>query len=317
MLLCSPAGGDLLFEESLTEQGRNFANKIWNAFRLVKNWEVNDTIEQPQHSKMAINWFNNKLNQTIQKLDTQFEQFRLSEALMTVYRLFWDEFSSWYLEIIKPAYQQPIDKVTLNETLNIFDKLLHILHPFMPFITEEIWHYIDERKDGESIMIDNMPVATIFNEQDIILFEQVKEIVSGIRTIRKDKNIPQKNALELIIDKGDDQWPTQFESVIVKLASLSELSFDSADIDNAISFMVKTHKLHVPVGDLLDKDAELDKLQKELVYTKGFLNTVMKKLSNKRFVDNAPKNVVESERKKQSDAELKIKSIEQQIKSLL
>ncbi|MDA3865441.1 MAG: valine--tRNA ligase [Salinivirgaceae bacterium] len=316
MLLCSPAGGDLLFDESLPEQGRNFASKIWNAFRLVKNWEVDASIPQPEASETAVAWFENRLNEVAEKHDQQYDQFRLSEALMTVYRLFWDEFSSWYLEIIKPAYQQPIDAQTMKDTTRIFDRILHILHPFMPFITEEIWHYLGERKKGDSLMIDPEPQRGSYNKEDLELFEQAKEVVSGIRTVRKEKNIAMKDSLELFVNTGEDQWPAKYEAVIMKLGNISKMDKPAGNVDNATSFLVRTHELFIPVGDLIDTEAELEKLKAELEYTQGFLKTVMKKLGNERFVNNAPANVVEAEQKKKADAELKIQTLEQQISNL-
>ncbi len=316
MLLCSPAGGDLLFDESLPEQGRNFANKIWNAFRLVKSWEIDENIEQPEASKMATAWFDAKLNETSKKLDKQFEQFRLSEALMTIYKLFWDEFSSWFLEVIKPAYQQPIDKKTMSETTVLFDRLLHTLHPFMPFITEEIWHYLEDRKDGESLMITPARVAGKFDTRDLDLFEQAKEVVAGVRKVRKEKNIAMKEDLDLYVNKGDDTWPEKYESVICKLANAAQLSHTTAKVEDATSFLVRTHECFIPVGDMIDKDAELEKLNKELDYNRGFLKSVMKKLGNERFVNNAPEKVVEAERKKKDDAEQKIRTLEERIANL-
>jgi valyl-tRNA synthetase len=316
MLLCSPAGGDLLFDESLPEQGRNFSSKIWNAFRLVNSWEVDETLSQPDSAKMAIEWFSSKLNETATRLNEQFEQFRLSEALMTVYRLFWDEFSSWFLEMVKPPYQKPIDAITLKEVKSLFDKVLHLLHPFMPFITEEIWHYLEERNDGDSLMIDPMPDMSDYNKDDIALFEQVKEVVSNIRTVRKDKNIAMKDQVELLVKTGDDPWPEKFESVIIKMANISTLNKINDKVDNAASFMVRTHELFVPVGDLIDKDEEIEKLQKELEYTQGFLKSVIKKLGNERFVNNAPAQVVEAENKKKADAETKIAALKKQIENL-
>jgi len=316
MLLCSPAGGDLLFDESLPEQGRNFANKIWNAFRLVKTWEVDDNLDQPEASKMATAWLDAKLNETSKRLDKQFEQFRLSEALMTVYKLFWDEFSSWFLEIIKPAYQQPIDGKTMSETIVLFDRLLHILHPFMPFITEEIWHYLEERNAGESLMITPARKAGTYDSKDLDVFEQAKEVVAGVRKVRKEKNIAMKEGLDLFVNRGDDAWPEHYESVISKLANVNKLEHATAKVEDATSFLVRTHECFIPVGDMIDKEAELEKLNKELEYNKGFLNSVMKKLGNERFVNNAPEKVVEAERKKKDDAEQKIKTLEEQIANL-
>ncbi len=313
MLLCSPAGGDLLFDESLTEQGRNFGNKIWNAFRLVKSWQVDETIEQPESAKQTIEWFRHRLNSEIESINALYEKFRLSDALMAVYKLFWDEFSSWYLELIKPAYQQPIDKVSYEATLSFFDTMVKLLHPFMPFITEEIWQLIEDRKDGKSLMIEKMPKAESYNEEIIEAFESVKEIISGVRNIRNENNIAQKESLSLKI-KGDYQ--RQYDSCIVKMANLSDIQTTETKIEGAVTFMVKSAEFYIELGDLVDVEEELKKLNEELAYNKGFLNSVMKKLSNERFVNNAPEKVVNIEKKKKEDAELKIKVLEERIASL-
>ncbi len=312
MLLCSPAGNDLLFDESLIEQGRNFGNKIWNAFRLVKTWEIDKNIEQPEASKIAIDWFNSKLNKTIELIDDHYSKYRISDALMTSYKLFWDEFSSWYLEIIKPEYQKPIDNKTLNSTIEFFEKLLKLLHPFMPFITEEIWHLIEDRKDGESIMISLMPENTGFNNDTISKFENTKEVISSVRAIRKEKNIPMKKQLVLHV-KESDKFVDDFKTVISKLCNLSEISYTKQKIDNVVSFMVKTTEFFIPVGNMINKEEELKKLETELKYNEGFHISVSKKLSNEKFVNNAPEKVVEMEKKKLADAETKIKALKEQI----
>jgi valyl-tRNA synthetase len=316
MLLCSPAGNDILFDESLTEQGRNFGNKIWNAFRLIKSWEVDENIEQPESSKIAIEWFDSKLNQTIELLEDHFNKYRLSDALMTVYKLFWDEFSSWYLEMIKPAYQKPIDKYTIKTTTEFLDKLLKILHPFMPFITEEIWQILDQRVDGESIMISEMPKASKFNKSLISDLEIVKETISSIRTVRKDKNIPNKENLELDVKSNDTKYNSSYNSVIIKLANLTKIEEVQEKTENAISFMVGSNEFYIPMLETIDVEAELKKLEEDLKYQNGFLTAVTKKLSNERFVQNAPEKVVDIERKKQADAEAKIKALEEQIVNL-
>ncbi len=313
MLLCSPAGGDLLFDESLTEQGRNFGNKIWNAFRLVKSWQVDETIEQPESAKQTIEWFRHRLNSEIESINDLYEKFRLSDALMAVYKLFWDEFSSWYLELIKPAYQKPIDKVSYEETLSFFDTMVKLLHPFMPFITEEIWQLIEDRKDGKSLMVEEMPEAKPYREEIIEAFESVKEIISGVRNIRNENNIAQKESLSLKI-KGDYQ--RQYDSCIVKMANLSDIQTTDTKIESAVTFMVKSAEFYIELGDLVDVEEELKKLNEELAYNKGFLNSVMKKLSNERFVNNAPEKVVNIEKKKKEDAEIKIKVLEERIASL-
>lgn len=313
MLLCSPAGGDLLFDESLTEQGRNFGNKIWNAFRLVKSWQVDETIEQPESAKQTIEWFRHRLNSEIKEINDLYEKFRLSDALMAVYKLFWDEFSSWYLELIKPAYQKPIDKASYEKTLSFFDTMVKLLHPFMPFITEEIWQLIEDRKDGKSLMVEKMPKAESYNEEIIEAFESVKEIISGVRNIRNENNIAQKESLSLKI-KGDYQ--RQYDSCIVKMANLSDIQTTDTKIESAVTFMVKSAEFYIELGDLVDVEEELKKLNEELAYNKGFLNSVMKKLSNERFVNNAPEKVVNIEKKKKEDAEIKIKVLEERIAGL-
>ncbi|MEW5846547.1 MAG: valine--tRNA ligase [Bacteroidota bacterium] len=315
MLLCSPAGNDLLFDESLTEQGRNFCNKVWNAFRLVKGWQVDASAQQPESARAAVEWFNNVLNKAIEQCDDDFDKYRISEALMNLYKLFWDEFSSWYLEAIKPAYGQPIDAVTYNATLEIFEKILALLHPFMPFITEELWQHLRNRADGESIMVSQMPKSTGVDEELIKTFERVKETIAGIRNIRQEKNIAPKNLLKASIRTTN--WLSKgFEEIIKKLAGLELLSYTDGKIEGAASFMVGVDEVYVPLQGLIDVDEERQKILAELEYTRGFLNSVMKKLSNERFVNNAPPNVVELERKKQSDAEAKIKALEERLKEL-
>ncbi len=315
MLLCSPAGNDLLFDESLTEQGRNFCNKVWNAFRLVKGWQVDSRAQQPDSAKAAVEWFNNVLNKAIEQCDDDFEKYRISEALMNLYKLFWDEFSSWYLEAIKPAYGHPIDAATYNATLDIFEKMLALLHPFMPFITEELWQHLRNRADGESIMISQMPKSSGINEELIKTFERVKETIAGIRNIRQEKNISPKNLLKASI-RTANKLSNGCEEIIMKLAGLERLDYTSGKIDGAASFMVGVDEVYVPLLGLVDVDEERQKLLAELEYTRGFLDSVLKKLSNERFVNNAPANVVELERKKQSDAEAKIKTLEERLKEL-
>jgi len=315
MLFSSPAGNDLLFDEALTEQGRNFGSKIWNAFRLVKNWEVSETIEQPESAKAGIQWFEEKLKQSIITMDDHYSKYRLSDALMEVYTLFWNEFSSWYLEVVKPAYQQPIDKATYDATLAFFDKLLKVLHPLMPFITEEIWQLMEERKDGESIMIEAWPKAETYNESLTDRFEQVKEIISSIRNIRKEKNIAMKETLKLSII-ADGSYDKSFDNVISKMANLSEMEFTNEKLEGAVSFIVKNAEFFVPLGDLIDMDAEISKIEEELKYTQGFLKSVMKKLGNERFVSGAPEAVVAKEKTKLADAESKIQALEERLKQL-
>jgi valyl-tRNA synthetase len=313
LLLTAPAGNDLPFDESLCEQGRNFNNKIWNAFRLVKGWEVSDSIEQPESSKTAIQWFENILAKTVAELDDSFGKYRLSEALMAVYKLFWDEFSSWYLEMVKPAYQQPIDKKTYEATLGFFDSLLRLLHPFMPFITEELWQALGERKEGESIMMSAMPKGIAFDTAFIDTFEKIKETIAGVRTIRLQKNIPNKEELSLEV-MGD--YDTAYDSVILKMCNLSSITSVTEKGPTAASFLVGTTEFSVPLGSNIDVEAELKKLNEELKYLEGFLRSVAAKLSNEKFVANAKPEIVGNERKKEADAESKIKTIKESIANL-
>ncbi|MDH6353729.1 valyl-tRNA synthetase [Dysgonomonas sp. PH5-45] len=313
LLLTAPAGNDIPFDEALCEQGRNFNNKIWNAFRLIKGWEVDSAAEQPESAAIAVRWFKSVLAKTVDEMNDSFGKYRLSEALMNVYKLFWDEFSSWYLEMIKPAYQKPIDAATYRATLDFFDSLLRLLHPFMPFITEELWQALEERKDGESIMNTDMPRPTDFEGDYLSAFDVVKEIVSGIRTVRLQKNIPNKDVLELNVVGSFD---TAFAPVVKKMGNLLAINGVTEKPSAASSFMVGTTEFAIPLGDNVNVEEELAKMEEELKYTKGFLNSVMKKLSNERFVANAKPEVVEMERKKQADAESKIKTLEESIAGL-
>lgn len=316
MLLCSPAGNDLLYDDSLPEQGRNFANKIWNAFRLIRSWEIDETISQPDSSKVAVNWMGEVLNKSIDEIDQTFRKFRISEALMITYKLFWDEFSGWYLEIIKPEYQKPIDRQTYNATVSIFEKLMKIIHPFMPFITEEIWQYLGERKNGESIMISEMPEGGKFNKDILTAFESVKQTISSVRTVRKDKNLPLKEKIELMILEDQGNYNTGLLPVIRKMCNVSDISFVNVKQEGSAAFMTGTTEYYIPLAGKLDVEGEITKLKEELEYNLGFLKNVMKKLDNERFVSNAPANVLELERKKKSDAESKIKSLEEALKAL-
>ncbi len=314
MLLASSAGNDLLFDEALCEQGRNFNNKIWNAFRLVKGWEVSDEIEQPETAKIAIGWFENVLAKAVAEIEDQFSKYRLSEALMTVYKLFWDEFSSWYLEMAKPAYQQPIDRATYEATLSFFDSLLRILHPFMPFITEELWQAIVKREENESIMFALLPSAESFDKKLIADFEITKHIVAGVRTIRLEKNIPNREELILQVigthNKNNDP-------VIIKMANLSSIDEVSDKASGAAAFMVGSIEFAVPLSESnIDIDAEIEKMEAEIKYLEGFLQSVMKKLGNERFVQNAKPEIVDNERKKKADAEEKIAVLRDSIKGL-
>ena len=313
LMLAAPAGNDIPFDDALCEQGRNFNNKIWNAFRLVKGWTVDDTIAQPEASAIAVKWFKMQLDKTIAEVDDSFSKYRLSEAMMAVYKLFWDEFSSWYLEMVKPGYQQPIDKATYEATLGFFDALLRLLHPFMPFITEELWQALEPRKEGESLMVAQMPEVAVADSAYLDAFEIVKEIVGGVRTIRLQKNIPNKDALELQIVGEHNE---AFNAVIAKMCNLSSISKVEEKAAGAVSFLVRTTEYAVPLGNLINVEEELAKLQEELKYQKGFLTSVMKKLGNENFVRKAPAKVIEMEKKKQADAESKIKSIEESIAAL-
>ncbi len=320
MMLSAPAGNDILFDEALCEQGRNFNNKIWNAFRLVKGWNVADDIAPTEAGKTAVAWFDAKLKQVNAEVDDLFRKYRISEALMAVYRLFWDEFSSWYLEMVKPAYingeAQPIDRPTYEATIRFFETLLKMLHPFMPFITEELWQHIYDRKDGESIMRDALHVDNP-TDDDLRLIEQVevaKQIVSGVRMVRNQKNIAPKEKLELQAIGANAS--ADFDSIIIKMANLSAISVVADKDANASAFMVGTHEFAVPLGDLIDVEAEIAKAEAQLKHLEGFLAGVKKKLSNEKFVAHAPEAVVALERKKQSDSEEKIAALKESIAEL-
>jgi len=316
MLLCSPAGGDLMFDESLPQQGAGFVTKIWNSFRLVNGWEVDNKIPQPEHSKLAISWFHEKFSQIVEQTDDHFDKFRISDALMNVYTTVRDEFSGWLLEMVKPTYQQPIDGKTYEELIDIFDEVLRFLHPFMPFVSEEVWQLLKERQQGDSITISSWPKSTGYDETLIAQFEDVKEAIAGLRTIRTKNNIPNKDQLELAIVAGDKGFAPEFNSVLVKMGNLSALNLVTEEVKAAASFLVKSTTFFVPMVGTIDVEEELKKLQAELDYTKGFLNSVVKKLSNERFVSSAPEAVVAVERAKQADAEAKIKVLEEQITGL-
>ena len=313
LMMAAPAGNDIPFDDALCEQGRNFNNKIWNAFRLIKGWTVDSTIEQPEAAATAVKWFKMQLDKTIAEMDDLFGKYRLSEAMMAVYKLFWDEFSSWYLEMVKPGYQQPVDKSTYLSTLGFFDALLRLLHPFMPFITEELWQALEPRKEGESLMVALIPEVAPVDNLYLEDFEIAKEIVGGVRTIRLQKNIPNKEALELqVLGEHNDH----FNSVIAKMCNLSSIIRTEEKAAGSASFLVRTTEYAVPLGNMINVEEELAKLQDELKYQQGFLASVMKKLSIESFVSKAPAKVIEMERKKQADAESKIKSIEESIAAL-
>lgn len=315
MMLSAPAGNDILFDESLCEQGRNFNNKIWNAFRLVKGWETAD-IEQPKSAEIAVKWFDAKLKEVNEEMQKQFKDYRISEALMTVYKLFWDEFSSWYLEMVKPAYGQPIDQKSYDATLRFFDALLKMLHPFMPFITEELWQHIYDRKDGESIMREKLDIpAPTAEEQKLAAdIEAVKQIIAGVRTVRNQKNIAQKEQLSLqVVGKNDFE---AYNDVTLKMANLDKIEVIAEKSADASSFMVGTDEFAVPLGDLIDVAAEIEKAEAQLKHLEGFLMGVRKKLSNENFVAHAPEKVVAIERKKESDSVEKIAALKATIEEL-
>ena len=319
MMLSAPAGNDILFDDTLCEQGRNFNNKIWNAFRLVKGWQVDDSIEQPACAALAIDWFNNMLALASAEIEDLFSKYRLSEALMQVYKLFWDEFSSWYLEMVKPAYGQPIDRKTYDATLHFFDVLLRQLHPFMPFITEELWQHIYDRKEGESIMtapLEKFDNINMEAAQGLCkVFDQLKDVISGIRTIRLQKNIAQKEVLEMFV-LGEENGLMAFSAVITKMANLSAVTLVDKKPEGAASFMVGTTEYFIPLGNLINAEEGLKKLEADLKYQEGFLQSVLKKLSNEKFVSKAPAAVIKMERKKQADAETKIAALKESIKQL-
>ena len=314
MMLSAPAGNDILFDEALCEQGRNFCNKIWNAFRLLKGWEVSADVAVPEASALAMQWFEAKQNAVAAEVADLFSKYRLSEALMAVYKLFWDEFSSWYLEMIKPAYGQPISKEVYDRTIGFFDNLLHLLHPFMPFITEELWQHLCERREGESLMVSPMMPLAAYDDVLLQQFEVVKEVISNVRAIRLQKNIAQKEALELQVVGSN--VVAAFDAVLSKMCNLSAIHVVENKVEGAAAFMVGTTEYAVPLGNLVDVEAEIARMEAELKHKEGFLQGVLKKLSNEKFVNNAPAAVIELERKKQADAESIIKSLKESIAAL-
>ena len=315
MMLCSSAGNDLMFDNALCEQGRNFGNKIWNAYRLINGWQIDEKLVQSDCSKQAVAWFTNRFNAALAEIEDNFNNYRISEALMVAYKLFWDDFSGWYLEMIKPAYGSPCDAATMAATKQMFEQLMLLLHPFMPFLTEEIWQDLAERKEGESICVAQMPKVVESDEKALARFVLAQEVVSAVRNVRKQKNLPQKEALELKVVR-DENYPSEFEAAIVKMANISQVSFVTEKNPMDAAFIVKTTQYFVPMGDNIDKEAEIAKLEKDLAYQQGFLATVMKKLSNERFVSSAPAQVVENEQNKKRDAEAKIAAIEAQLQAL-
>jgi valyl-tRNA synthetase len=316
MLLCSPAGGDLLYDDSLPEQGRNFGNKIWNAFRLVKQWKVEDGIPQPESASRAVEWFENRANAALKQLHDQYRKYRISEALMTCYRLFWDEFSAWYLESVKPAYGHPVDAETYRSTIGFLDILVRILHPFMPFITEEIWQYIGDRNEGDSIMVQSMPGAGKADASLLENFEVMKEVVTAIRKIRKEKNIPARDTLSLLVRDHKSGYDPGLESIVHKLGNLNSVSRVSQKPEGSVSFRIGGVEYFIPLEEHADPEEERKNLENELLYQKGFLNKVMAKLGNERFIEGAPEQVIQKEQKKREDAERKISILEERLAGL-
>jgi len=315
MLFSSPAGNDLLFDEKLCEQGRNFANKIWNAFRLVKGWEIQEG-ETPEENKLAAQWFESRLNQSITELQDHYSKFRISDALMTLYKMVWDDFCSWYLEMIKPPFGSPIDKVTYSRTLEFFETILKLLHPFMPFITEELWHALDNKKEEDCIIVAPYPTPKSFDSGIIVSGEIAFEIITQVRNIRSNKGISPKEAMAMVVGKNGREMVLPFVSIIKKLSNLTEITFSDEKSGSGASFILNTIEFFIPLQGKVDSEAECKSLQKELEYTKGFLSTVMKKLNNEKFVSGAPAQVLEAERKKKLDAESKINLLEENLKSL-
>ena len=315
LLLSASAGNDILFDEELCNQGKGFTNKIWNAFKLIKGWEVSETIPQPESSKIAIEWYEAKLQQTLLEIEDHFEKYRLSDALLGIYKLVWDDFCSWFLEMIKPAYQQPIDKATFDKAIEMMENNIKLLHPFMPFLTEEIWHLIADRTPEEALIVSTWPESKPFNETLITDFNQTIEVISGIRTIRKNKNIPFKDAIDLKIINNDNA-SKYFDTVVTKLGNITSLEYVLEKVDGALSYRVNANEYFIPITGNIDVDAEIAKLTEELNYNKGFLKSVQAKLSNEKFVNGAPEKVLEMERKKEADALSKISTLEQSITGL-
>jgi valyl-tRNA synthetase len=316
MLLCSPAGNDLMFDESYCEQGRNFANKIWNAFRLVKGWEVDENLENP--NEQAIHWFENRFNQALVEIEDNFKQYRLSEALMATYKLVWDDFCAWYLEMVKPTYQHPIDAETLKVTIGFFEKILALLHPFMPFITEEIYHdeIFGEKEDLDCIIVGNFPVAGSFDLELLKDVETIKELVAGVRNVRNTKQLSPKEALPLNIKCNSAVDYEKWLNIVFKLANISEVEFVNDKIAGAVSFMVGSDEFYIQFEDNIDIDAERERLNGELTYLQGFLKSVDAKLNNERFVQNAKPEIIQNERNKKADAESKMAIIKENLSSL-
>ncbi len=315
LLLSASAGNDIMFDEELCNQGKAFTNKIWNSLKLIKGWEVSDTIAQPESSKVAIEWYEAKLQQTLVEIEDNFEKYRISDALMGIYKLVWDDFCSWFLEMIKPAYQAPIDKITFDKAIEMLESNMKLLHPFMPFLTEEIWHYTAERTPEEALIVSTWPTLKPFNANLISEFENTMEVISGIRTIRKDKNIPFKDSIEFKVVNNDNVSP-YFDSVVTKLGNISSLEYVSEKVDGALSFRVKSNEYFIPISGNINVEEEISKLTEELKYIQGFLKSVQAKLSNEKFVNGAPEKVLANEKQKEADALAKIATIEQSLASL-
>ncbi len=313
LLFSSAAGNDLLFEEELCRQGRNFANKIWNGLRLVKGWKTDEKAPQPVEAHLAVQWYRSKFQKTLSEIEKSFEQYRISEALMRIYRLLWDDFSSWYLEMIKPAYGTPVDGETYRQTLAFFEDNMRILHPFMPFLTEEIWHFLHDREEGEALIVNTYPEQTGYDEDLLDDFEFVKEVITGIRALRKEHNIPYKESITLHVWNREN-FPDRYDPVVSKMTNLSRISYLDGEMKDAYTFRHKTNTYYVPAGGAVDVEAEIKKIKQEIEYTEGFLASVRKKLDNERFVRNAPPQVVENERKKEADALAKIKALQENLK---
>ena len=314
LLLSSAAGNDLLFDEALCQQGKNFANKVWNAFRLVKGWEVSE-VPQPEASKLGIDWYKSKFNQVLMEIEDHFPKYRISDALMATYKLVWDDFCSWLLEIVKPAYQHPIDKTSFDAVIALFENNLKLLHPFMPFLSEDIWQQIAPRKPEEALVISRWPNVGVVNQELILGFDMAAEVISGVRTVRKEKNIPMKESLQLSL-MNEESISETWDVIITKLTNISAINYVKAPVEGAISFRVKSNEYFIPIVGAIDVASEIQKIMEELAYTKGFLLSVQKKLSNERFVSNAPEQVIAVERKKQADAEAKIETLEKSLASL-
>jgi len=316
MLLCSPAGNDLMFDESYCEQGRNFANKIWNAFRLVKGWEVSEELENPNQT--AISWFKNRFNQATAEIEEAFKDYRLSEAIMAVYKLVWDDFCAWYLEMVKPVYQQPIDVQTFNATIGYFEEIIKLLHPFMPFITEELWHdeLFGTRTAKDCCIVAQLPSIEEWNTQQLSHFENVKQVITEIRNTRNNKKLSPKETLDLSIKQSSDVNYEAYLPVIKKLGNIGNINFTDEKVIGAVNFLVSTDEFFIPLSTNIDAGAELLRLQKEKDYLLGFLKSVDAKLSNEKFVNNAKPEVIDNERKKKADAEAKLKIVEDNLKFL-